>query len=40
MGAAGSIVLLDPQLLAPDTGWRLAFLIGTALGLVIFLMRF
>src|SRR5260370_49266 len=40
MGAAGSIVLLDPQLLAPDTGWRLAFLIGTAIGLVIFLMRF
>src|SRR5437764_2387695 len=40
LGAGSSIVLLDPQLLAPDTGWRLAFLIGTALGLVIFLMRF
>src|SRR6266566_6275850 len=39
LGAAGSLVLLDPQLLAPDLGWRLAFLIGTALGLVIFLMR-
>ena len=40
VGAAGSIVLLDPALLAPELGWRLAFLIGAALGLVIFLMRF
>src|SRR5215813_7608292 len=40
LGATGSIVLLDPALLAPDLGWRLAFLIGAALGLVIFLMRF
>jgi MFS family permease len=32
-------VLLDPALLAPDLGWRLAFLIGAVLGLVIFLMR-
>jgi MFS family permease len=39
IGAAGSIVLLDPEVLAPDLGWRLAFLIGAALGLVIFLMR-
>jgi MFS family permease len=40
MGAAGSIVLLDPALFSPDTGWRLAFLIGAALALVIFFMRF
>jgi MFS family permease len=40
IGAAGSIVLLDPALFAPDMGWRLAFLIGAALGLIIFLMRF
>ena len=40
LGAAGSIVLLDPQVLAPDLGWRFAFLIGSVLGLVIFLMRF
>ena len=40
IGAAGSIVLLDPALFAPDVGWRLAFLIGAALGLVIFFMRF
>ncbi len=39
LGAAGSLVLLDPNLLAPDLGWRLAFLIGAMLGLVIFLMR-
>src|SRR6516164_6816774 len=40
LGAAGSIVLLDPTVLPPDLGWRLAFLIGAGLGLVIFLMRF
>ena len=40
MGAAGSIVLLDPTLVAPDLGWRLAFLIGAALSLIIFFMRF
>ena len=39
IGAAGSIVLLDPALLAPDLGWRFAFFIGAALGLVIFFMR-
>ena len=39
VGAAASIVLLDPAVLAPDVGWRLAFLIGAMLGLVIFLMR-
>jgi MFS family permease len=39
MGAAGSIVLLDPAIIDPAIGWRLAFLIGAALGLVIFVMR-
>src|SRR5262249_5324031 len=39
LGAAGSLVFLDPNLLAPDWGWRLAFLVGALLGLVIFLMR-
>jgi MFS family permease len=39
IGAAGSIVLLDPALFAPDFGWRLAFLIGAVLGLAIYLMR-
>jgi len=39
IGAAGTIVLLDPALFAPELGWRLAFFIGSALGLVIYLMR-
>jgi MFS family permease len=39
MGASASIVLLDPALLDPEIGWRLAFLIGALLGLVIFFMR-
>ena len=38
-GAAGSIVVLDPAVLHPEYGWRLAFLIGAAVGLVIFFMR-
>ncbi len=38
-GAAGSIVVLDPAILHPEYGWRLAFLIGAAVGLVIFFMR-
>jgi MFS family permease len=40
IGATGSIFLLDPALLPPEIGWRLAFFIGAALGLIIFLMRF
>jgi MFS family permease len=39
IGAAAAIVLLDPSVIDPETGWRLAFLIGAALGLVVFLMR-
>jgi MFS family permease len=39
IGAAGSIVLLDPAVVAPNLGWRFAFLIGAVLGLVIFIMR-
>lgn len=39
IGAVGAIVLLDPQHFGPDTGWRLAFFIGAALGLVVLLMR-
>ena len=39
LGAAGSLVLLDPALFSVDLGWRLAFLIGALLGLVILLMR-
>jgi MFS family permease len=39
LGAAGAIVLLEPTLFAPDMGWRIAFFIGAALGMVIFIMR-
>jgi MFS family permease len=39
MGAAGSLVLLDPAFIDPAIGWRLAFLIGATIGLVILVMR-
>ena len=39
LGAAGSIVLLDPARFAPDIGWRLAFLIGAGLAVFIFFLR-
>jgi len=39
MGALGSLVLLDPNVIDPDRGWRFAFLIGASLALVIFFMR-
>jgi MFS family permease len=40
IGAAAAIILLEPTLFTPDVGWRLAFFVGAALGLVIFIMRF
>jgi MFS family permease len=39
LGALAAIVLLDPELLAPDHGWRAAFLIGAALAVIVFFMR-
>ncbi|MGH6789619.1 MAG: MFS transporter, partial [Pseudolabrys sp.] len=39
VGALGSLVLIDPAVINPDLGWRLAFLIGASLALVIFFMR-
>src|ERR1700687_5686713 len=39
MGATSSLVLLDPALIGPDLGWRLAYLTGAGLGLVVFVMR-
>ena len=39
IGAISAIVLLDPALIGPDLGWRLAYLAGAALGLVVFVMR-
>src|SRR6266436_864273 len=40
IGAGASIVLLDPALFSPDIGWRVAFFMGSVLGLVILIMRF
>ena len=39
LGATSAIVLLDPHLLGPDLGWRLAYLTGACLGLIVFVMR-
>src|SRR5260370_40506722 len=39
IGATSAIVLLDPHLLGPDHGWRLAYFTGACLGLVVFVMR-
>lgn len=39
LGALGSIVLLDPAWIDPEYGWRLAFFIGAALGLIILFLR-
>lgn len=39
IGALCAIVLLDPAVIAPDLGWRLAYLTGASLGLIVFVMR-
>jgi MFS family permease len=39
IGAVSAIVLLDPQVVGADLGWRLAYLTGAGLGLVVFVMR-
>jgi MFS family permease len=39
LGAVSAIILLDPLLIGPDLGWRLAYLTGACLGLVVFVMR-
>jgi MFS family permease len=39
MGAVSAIILLDPNLIGPDWGWRLAYLTGACLGLIVFVMR-
>jgi MFS family permease len=39
IGALGSSVLLEPGRLPPDIGWRAAFGIGAALGIVILFLR-
>jgi MFS family permease len=39
LGAAASIVLLNPRIVGIDVGWRLAFGIGAILGLAVLLIR-
>jgi len=39
LASGASIVLLDPAIVAPEYGWRLAFLGGAAIGLVILWLR-
>ena len=39
IGAVSAIVLLDPAVIDPDLGWRLAFLTGAVLGLIVLVMR-
>ena len=39
LGAGGSIVLLDTAFVGPDLGWRLCFIVGGVLGLVVLFMR-
>jgi MFS family permease len=39
LGAIVAIVLLGSPAIGPDIGWRLAFLVGASLGLVILVMR-
>ncbi|MGZ5873120.1 MAG: MFS transporter [Bradyrhizobium sp.] len=39
LGAVSAILLLDPQRIGLDLGWRLAYLTGACLGLVVFVMR-
>src|SRR3569623_2028249 len=39
MGAVAAIGLLDPATIGPELGWRLAYLTGATIGLVVLLMR-
>lgn len=39
LGAASSILFLNPALFDPDIGWRVAFFVGAALGLCILFLR-
>jgi MFS family permease len=39
MGATSAIILLNPAVIGPDLGWRLAYLTGACLGLVVLVMR-
>jgi len=39
IGAGGSVVVLDPNFLPPEIGWRVAFVIGGILGCIVLFLR-
>jgi MFS family permease len=39
IGALAALVVLDPAVIDPEWGWRLAFVVGGALALIVLLMR-
>ena len=39
IGAAGSLLVLDPRILPPEWGWRLAFIFGGVLGGIVLFLR-
>ncbi len=39
LGAVAALVALDPAVVPPDVGWRAAFVVGGAIGLVVLLLR-
>jgi MFS family permease len=39
IGATSAIILLDPALIGPDHGWRIAYFTGACLGLIVLVMR-
>jgi MFS family permease len=39
IGSTSAIMFLDPSIVDPEYGWRLAFLTGALLGLLVFTMR-
>jgi len=41
LGAVSAVIVLDPAIIDPEIGWRLAFVVGGAIGVgVLFLRRF
>ena len=39
LGAAGAVVALDPDVIDPELGWRVAFVIGGVIGIGVLLLR-
>lgn len=39
IGALASVVVLNPNIIDPDTGWRLSFIVGGSLALIIIWVR-